>query len=128
MNDEQMKKDYPLYPRLSDEAAAEAQTLMDSFKVKMLALCKETLDTLYTDVSTYIESDHWTNYRNELLRGLQNYGNRKVQASYDFAKIRRAIFEAYRPEIVEDLNADLLKEVEELKAELERQREYARMR
>ena len=121
-----MSKEHPLYPTLAPEAQAEAQALMDGFKEKLLKLCQETLGQLYCDVSAYIESDHWTNYRNDLLAGLQNYGNRKVQASYDFAKIRRAIFEAYRAEIVADLNADLLAEVEDLKKTIEREREYAR--
>ena len=126
MSDERRDKEYPLYPRLAPEAEIEAQALMEGFKAKMLALCKETLGQLYCDVSAYIESDHWTNYRNDLLAGLQNYGNRKVQASYDFAKIRRAIFEAYRAEIVDDLNQDLLKEVDDLKKTLAQEREYAR--
>lgn len=121
-----MGENYPLYPSLAPEAQAEAQALMDSFKERLLKLCKETLGQLYCDVSAYIESDHWTNYRNDLLAGLQNYGNRKVQASHDFAKIRRAIFESYRAELVADLNADLLAEVEELKKTIEREREYAR--
>jgi hypothetical protein len=51
-----------------------------------------------------------------------------VQASYDFAKIRRAIFEEYRDEIVSDLNQDLLAEIERLKDQLERERELAQMR
>ena len=121
-----MSEQYPLYPSLAPEAQAEAQALMDGFKEKLLKLCHETLGQLYCDVSAYIESDHWTNYRNDLLAGLQNYGNGKVQASHDFAKIRRAIFEAYRAELVADLNADLLAEVEDLKKTIEREREYAR--
>jgi hypothetical protein len=121
-----MSKDYPLYPTLSPEAQAEAQALMDGFKENMLKLCQETLGQLYCDVSAYIESDHWTNYRNDLIAGLRNYGNRKVQASHDFAKIRRAIYEEYRAEIVADLNADLVAEVEQLKKDLEREREFRR--
>jgi hypothetical protein len=121
-----MSKEYPLYPTLAPEAQAEAQALMDSFKAQMLKLCDETLGKLYCDVSAYIECDHWTNYRNDLLAGLQNYGNRKVQASYDFAKIRQAIFKEFRADIIADLNQDLMKEVEELKQELQRERENRR--
>ena len=93
----------------------------------MLKLCEETLGQLYCDVSMYIESDHWTNYRNDLLAGLQNYGNRKIQASYDFAKIRRAIFDEYRAELIADINQDLLEEIDELKKALSREREYKRL-
>ena len=118
--------EFPLYPRLAPEAAAEAQLLMDGFKERLLNLCEDVLGELYVDVSAYIESDHWTNYRNDLLAGLQNYGNRKVQASYDFKRIREAIYKEYRDDIVADLNQDLLKEVEELKAELARTRMWSR--
>lgn len=111
-------KEFPLYPTLSGEAANEAQQLMDAFKTKMLKLCEETLGDLYCDVSCYIESDHWTNYRRELLDGLCNYNNSKVQAAYDFKKIRKAIYEEYKEEIIKDLNADLLEEIEDLKARL----------
>jgi CO dehydrogenase/acetyl-CoA synthase beta subunit len=118
-----MNKEYPLYPTLSEEAKIEAQLLMDEFKDRMGDLCKEVLDRLYCDVSAYIESDHWNNYRNDLLSGLQNYGNRKIQASYDFGKIRRAIFDEFKDEIIDDLNQDLVKENENLKDLLERERE-----
>ncbi len=121
-----MKEQFPLYPTLAPEAQAEAQALMDGFKAKMTKLCEETLAQLYCDVSVYIESDHWTNYRNDLLAGLQNYGNRKVQGSYDFKKIRRAILDEHRAEIVGDLNQDLLDEVAELKRTLESERELRR--
>ena len=112
-----MSDEFPLFPTLAPEAQAEAQALMDGFKAQLLNLCEETLGKLYTDVSAYIESDHWTNYRNDLLAGLRNYGNRKVQASYDFAKIREAIYREYKDEIVADLNQDMIKEIEMLKKE-----------
>jgi hypothetical protein len=121
-----MSDEFPLYPTLAPEAIIEAQALMDGFKAKMLKLCDETLGDLYCNVSAYIESDHWTNYRNDLLAGFQNYGNRKVQASYDFAKIRRAIFDEFRAEIIPDINQDLLAEVDSLKKQLTEERERRR--
>ena len=120
--------EYPLYPTLAPEAQREAQAIMDGFKQSMMALCQETLSQLYCDVPMYIESDGWNNFRNDLLAGLQNYGNRKVQASYDFDKIRRAIFDAYREEIIQDLNQDLLDEVQRLKEVLKRERERSVVR
>ena len=97
---------------------------MDGFKVKMRKLCDEVLGDLYRDVAAYIETDQWTNFRNELLDGFRNYGNRRIQAAYDFAQIRRAIFEEFREEIVKDLNQDLVKEVEELKKRIEDERKW----
>lgn len=128
MKNEHENEQYPLFPSLAPEAAEEAQALMDGFKAKLLKLCDETLGELYCDVSAYIESDHWSNYRNDLLAGLRNYENRKVQASHDFAAIRRAIFDAYKEEIIPDLNQDLLQQVEELTTRLEQYRELARLR
>ncbi|MDD3927130.1 MAG: hypothetical protein PHT33_10795, partial [bacterium] len=66
------------------------------------------------------------NFRNELLSGLQNYGNRKIQAQYDFGRIRKAIFEEFRDEIIADLNQDLLQEIEDLKGQLETERRFQR--
>jgi hypothetical protein len=37
---------------------------------------------------------------------------------YDFKKIRKAIFDEYRDQIIPDLNADLLEEIESLKQQI----------
>jgi hypothetical protein len=110
--------EYPLYPTLSEEAKKEAQEMLDEFKVKMVSLCEQTISHAYTDISAYIESDHWTNFRNQLLDGLCNYNNRKIHGMYDFKKIRKAIFDEYRDQIIPDLNADLLEEIESLKQQI----------
>ena len=61
-----------------------------------------------------------------ILDGYKNYNNRKIQAAYDFKKIRAEIYKEYREDIVNDLNQDMLKEIEELKQDLERERERRR--
>jgi hypothetical protein len=114
-----VSEEYPLFPTLTPEAQIDAQRLMDSFKVKMTLICKETLSDLYCDVSAYIESDQWQNFRNELLEGLCNYNNSKIMAEYDFKKIRQAILKEHRNDIIADLNADMVKEIEELKIHIE---------
>lgn len=110
-----MSEEYPLYPTLSELGQQEAQALIDQFKAQMKKVCEDTLSELYTDVACYIESDSWTNYRNQLISGFQNYDNRKVQGQHDFAKIRKAIYEEFRAELIPDLNQDLLSEIESLK-------------
>jgi len=115
--------EYPLFPELSEAAREEAVQLIESFKEKLKKVAEEIIGDLYCDILPYIESDSWTNFRNDLLDGFLNYNNRKIQGEYDFAKIRRAIFEEYRNEIIKDLNQDLLKENEELKKEVKRLRE-----
>jgi len=120
--------EYTLYPKLSEEAQKEAEALFVDFKNKMEKIAKEVLSELYTDIALYIESDSWTNFRNELLDGLQNYNNRKIGHMYDFKKIRQAIFQEYRGDIIADLNQDLVEENKKLKEEIERLREGYRFR
>lgn len=121
-----MANEFPLYPVLKEAGAEEAQALIDSFKKAMEAVCKETLTKLYTDVAMYIESDSWSNFRNEILQGFSKYGNRKLQADYDFAKIRQTIFEEHRREIIKECEQDVIKENESLKEQLKWEREHRR--
>lgn len=103
-----------MYPELPLPAQEEAQQLMDKFKDNMLEICDNTLDKLYCDVTAYIESDHWNNFRNELLNGLKDYGNAKIRNKYDFVRIREVIFQEHKDEIINDLNQDLLDKVKYL--------------
>jgi hypothetical protein len=118
--------EYPLYPELRPGGAEEAQRLMDKFKEEMRALCSNTLEELYVGVAAYVESDNWTNFRNDLMDGLQDYSNRKIQGEYDFKKIRQAILREYRQDIIADLNADLVAENEELKKRIEQMSDRGR--
>ena len=121
-----MSKEYPLYPGLPEEGENEAQSLMDKFKEQMKKAADEVLGELYCDVAVYIESDSWSNFRNELMDGFKNYDNRKIQSKYDFKDIRQAILKEHREDIIADLNQDLLEEIESLKGQLEFQREVNR--
>lgn len=112
--------EFPLYPSLSEEGALEAQAVIDGFKKEMLESAKRALSDVYADVALYIESDSWTNFRNNIVAGLRNYGHNRIHTSYDFKAIRAAIFHDFREEIIEDLQTDILKENEELKAEIKR--------
>ena len=108
-------KEYPLYPELPEEGKEEAQRLIDKFKEHVKKDIENLLGDLYVDVACHIESDSWTNYRNAIIDGFRNYNNRKVQAPYDFKKIREEIYKEYREDIVKDLNQDILEENERLK-------------
>lgn len=121
-----MSNEFPLCPELKEAGKEEAQALMDSFKARMEKLCQEILSRIYTDVSIYIESDSWSNFRNEIMQGFSKYGNRKLQADYDFAKIRQTIFEEHREEIIKECQEDIVKENEELKKNLAIEREWNR--
>jgi hypothetical protein len=114
-----------LFPVLSDEAAEEAQLLMDDFKKQLIKIANEVLSKMYCDVAYYIGTDGWTNYRNELMDGFKDYkNNKKTHAMYDFKAIRQRIFEENREEIIDDLNKDLLYKVEELEKQIDNMSQY----
>lgn len=114
-----MSEEYPLYPKLTEAGEEEAQQIMDNFKPRILSLVDELLGDLYADVSMHIESDHWANYRIQLMDGLKGYRKGRKVHEYDFAELRKTIYENNKDEIINDLNADLVKENERLKRELE---------
>ena len=113
-----MSEEYPLYPELTAQGKEEAQKIMDSFKPKIKSMIESIMDELYTDVSYYVESDHWTNYRNAIMNGFRNYGDRKPNYEHDYKELRKAIYRNHREEIVNDLNQDLVKENEDLRAQI----------
>ena len=113
-----MSDEYPLYPELTEQGKEEAQKIMDSFKPKLKKLMDEVLADLYTDVSYYVESDHWTNYRNALMDGFRGYGGGKPNHEYDYKELRQSIYKNHKNEIVADLNKDLVEENERLMAEI----------
>jgi len=114
-----MSKEFPLYPELSEQAQIEAQELMSRFTTGVKKVIQSTVEDVvsefYTNILPYIESDSWTNFRNEIMDGFKNYDNRKIQAEYDFKEIRKKIYEEFRDDLIKDLNQDLLKEIEDLK-------------
>ena len=117
-----MSKEYPFFPELPEAAAIEAQELLNRFKEEMRKVGNEVISDFYCDVMPYIESDTWTNFRNELLDGFRDYDNSKIQGKYDFTQIRQAIYKAHKDEIVKDLNQDMIKEIASLNEQLEFQR------
>jgi len=114
-----MSGECPLYPSLTEHGEKEAQRIMDSFKPKILSLVSQLMDDLYYDVSMHVQSDHWSNYRNELLDGFRGYNTGNHE--HDFKELRQAIYSHNKEAIDKDLNQDLLKEIEELKATIQRQ-------
>ena len=114
-----MSEEYPLHPALTEQGKEEAQLIMDSFKPRLVKMMEEVLGDLYTDVSYYIESDHWTNYRNALMDGFNNYGSGKPNHEYSYKELRQAIYAHHKEEIVKDLNQDLVEENNRLKKQLD---------
>ena len=100
MSDENQRKEYPLFPMLPEAGKVEAQAILDQFKGRMVKTCEEALGRLYVEVIPHIESDSWTNFRNNMMDGFKGYQNRLVQGEYDFKAIREKIYSEYRAEII----------------------------
>ena len=115
---------YPFYPALSEAGSQEAVELIEDFKKKLISAAEEAISNLYCDIVPHIESDSWTNYRNDLMSGFGNYGNRKIQAKHDFKAIRTQIYIEFRDDIIADLNQDHLEKIKELEESLEWERKF----
>ena len=109
------KKRGSLYPELTQAGEEGAQRLVDKFKKALKKSAKDVLDDLYVDIIPHIQSDSWLNFRNDLIAGLQDYGNVLAAEEYNFKEIRKAIFKEFKAEIIKHLNQDLIEENEELK-------------
>lgn len=114
-----MSQEYPLFPKLTEAGQQEAQDLIEDFRKRLKEVAEEVIGNLYCDVIQYIESDSWTNFRNELLSGLTKYPNRRIQGEYDFKKIRQAIYKEHKEEIDKDLDQDNLKKIKDLEKQIE---------
>ena len=122
-----MKDEYPLYPELPEAGKVEAQKLIDDFKGKLKKAADEAISDMYCDISVFIESDSWQNFRNKITSGLKDYRSPRIRSDYDFKEIRKKIFEEHREEIIEDLNKDMVEEISSLKKQLECEREFKRI-
>jgi hypothetical protein len=113
-----MSKEFPLFPELSKEGSDEAQKLIESFKAKITSAAEDAISNLYCDILHDIESDSWSNYRNDMMAGFKDYKN-KSHARYDFKAIRAQILKDHREEIIKDLNQDMVEEIASLKSTIE---------
>ncbi len=59
------------YPRLTEAGELEAQRVIDAFKKQMAKVCEDTLSNIYCDVAGYIETDSWTNFRNQFINAFR---------------------------------------------------------
>lgn len=114
-----MSENYPLYPSLSEEAQKEAELVLNQFRDSMKKVADETIEKMYCNIIAYIETDQWSNFRNQMMDGFRNYDNRKIQGEFDFKAIREQIYKEFREDIIKDLNQDLVKENSDLKEQIE---------
>ena len=113
-----MSDNRAIHPTLAEQGKEEAQELMNEFKEKMLKLSEGILNDLYIDVTSYVESDQWQNYRNKIMDGLCDYTEQRKHSFYDFKELRAAILAEHRESLIADINQDLMDEIEALKKQL----------
>ncbi len=116
-------KEYPFYPKLPEAGKEEAQLIIDGFKKKLVEAAEEAISNLYCDIVVHIESDSWTNYRNDMMEGFKDYNNRKVQGQHDFKAIRQQIYKDFRSDIIKDLDQDNLEKIKGLEEQLKWEKE-----
>lgn len=108
----------PDYPMLSEAGALEAEQVIEHAKRALQRVCEEALSKIYVDIPTYIESDSWQNFRNEMMDGFKDYGWAKLRNAYDFKQIRSKIYADFREEIIKDLDQDNLAKIADLEKEI----------
>lgn len=98
----------------AEKLQKEGQAFIDKFREKMKAIADETLGELYVNIMPYIETDTWTNYREELRLELEHeykYSKFKEDWAVNF---RRAVFVENREEISKLIEQDILKRIKHL--------------
>ena len=106
-----MNNKFPLYPSLGEAGENESQELINQFKEQLKKAADEVIGNLYSDITPYIESDSWGNFRNQIMDGFKNYDNRKIQSEYDFKEIRQSTLKHHREDIINDLQVGFDKKI-----------------
>ena len=93
---------------LSEQGQKDAEEIYKSFAKRIKSLCDEALGELEVNCLPHLETDAWTNYREELRIELAHeYKYSKFKD--DWAKdLRRAILIENKEELVSLLNKDLV--------------------
>lgn len=105
-----------------EEALAKAgEEYIAKFKNRFKSVAEEVLGQIYVDLMPHIENDSWQNYRNDLRSALaHDYSKPEwLRDEHVWAREFRAmIVKEHREALLDGLNKDLLKQVEDLKTEL----------
>lgn len=102
------------FPELSDKGIQDALYLIERFKSKLQIVANEEIGNLYSGLVPHIETDAWSNYREELRIELEHeykYSKFKEEWATNF---RRAVFVENREEISKLIESDILKRIKHL--------------
>lgn len=109
----------------AEKLKEDTESALNSFRLSMQKIADECISKVYCDVLPHIETDAWTNYREQIRIELAHeykYSSFKNPWAKD---LRRAILVENRDELVNLLNADLLERIKVLE---DRVNEYEQFR
>lgn len=112
---------------LSEKGQQEAIELVERFKGELKAVAEKAISGLYCDLIPHIETDAWTNYREQLRIELQKHYVQQATVSDEGAwamYVREAIFKQFRAELEQGVIADLTKRIEFLEKLLNDSRRF----
>lgn len=100
------------------------QDVMDIFKERMKEVAEQVLSKVYTDVTTWADTDAHTNYYNHLRDVLSGRIKKEVlqnqYGEWDWAtRLRASIFNEHREELTNKIIEDLELKVKGLKNQIE---------
>jgi hypothetical protein len=113
------------FPELSEQGNQDALHLVERFKSKLQTVAEEMIGELYCNLIPHIETDAWTNYREECRLALQKEYCQSETASSEQAwafYVRKAIFVQFREELEKGIIADQVKEIARLREMLNERR------
>jgi len=110
---------------LQEKAQKEFADFMERRRKELAQTIRDEADSIlsncYTDYGMYLETDAWINYRAalrlELAGGLYKQITEDTEGHWARG-VRDMIFKENRDALVSALNQDLLKQIEDLKAQL----------
>ncbi len=106
-----------LYPELTEKGKEEAAMLV---KAIVKSVVEELDDNdFYCNIPCYIESDSWTNFRNSIMDGFNDYSTGKANDLYDFKNLRKVMFRDFKDEIIKDIDQDNLDKIKSLEDQIE---------
>ena len=100
------------YPKLTETGKQEAASLVRMI-VEQVKIGIDDSE-LYQSIPCYIESDAWTNFRNSIMDGFNDYSNGKAKDLYDFKTVRKVMLAENYDLIIKDLNQDNLEKIKSL--------------
>lgn len=101
------------YPTLSEKGEREFDSVIQHAKKRLLKACEESLSELYIELGEYIETDSWTNFRNQFVAAFMRL-DENFCGRYDLRKMAFKIAETYPEKLAGLINEENVVKIERL--------------